>query len=108
MYKITLSDGTELENLRLNGNNFISSELVTADLFDGKLGTVTFTGPEGTETYHDLLLVQITREGNDWWFVLTEKTEAQKQEERVAAMEAAMASMWDQMAAAYREGVQNA
>lgn len=25
IYKITLSDGTVLDNLRLNGNNFISS-----------------------------------------------------------------------------------
>ena len=31
IYKITLADGTVLENLTLNGNNFISGENIEAD-----------------------------------------------------------------------------
>ena len=45
-YKITLSDGTEIKNLELNGNNFVSkAPLITAD-FDGKLTHVIIDGPE--------------------------------------------------------------
>ena len=32
-WKITLSDGTKLENLGMNGNNFISETEVTEDMF---------------------------------------------------------------------------
>lgn len=34
MYKITLADGTELENLTLNGNTYISAEPVTAEMLN--------------------------------------------------------------------------
>ena len=33
MYKITLNDGTTLENLELNGNNFIAAEVVNDAVF---------------------------------------------------------------------------
>ena len=32
IYKITLADGTEIRNLRLNGNNFISDTPVAAEI----------------------------------------------------------------------------
>ena len=37
MYTITLSDGSTIEHLRLNGNNFISRIEVTEEDFEGKL-----------------------------------------------------------------------
>ena len=40
-WKITLADGTSLDGLDLNGNNFISSTAVTEDTFTGKLSSVT-------------------------------------------------------------------
>lgn len=43
-WKITLSDGTQLKDLRLNGNNFVSQKEITEDIFKGKLSKVVFEG----------------------------------------------------------------
>ena len=32
-FKITLADGTQLKNLKLNGNNYISKTEITEDYF---------------------------------------------------------------------------
>ena len=42
MYTITLSDGTKLKNLELNGNNYISKTILEDSVFEGKLDTVVF------------------------------------------------------------------
>ena len=34
MYKITLANGTVLDNLELNGNNYISSRIIENDVFE--------------------------------------------------------------------------
>ena len=44
-WKITLSDGTTIENLRLNGNNFVSETEIKKEMFDGKLLKVTIEMP---------------------------------------------------------------
>lgn len=43
MYAITLSNGKKLENLELNGNNFISTSPVDSAFFDGGLSEATIT-----------------------------------------------------------------
>lgn len=40
MYAITLSDGSKLENLTLNGNNFITAQEITEATFRRKLSHV--------------------------------------------------------------------
>ena len=40
IYKITLTDGTVINDLKLNGNNFISSTEIEESVFDGNLLTV--------------------------------------------------------------------
>lgn len=70
IYTITLEDGTVISNLRLNGNNFISSTLVTTEIFDGNLGTVTISDGTTEETHQNMELIQITQDGDEWWFVL--------------------------------------
>ena len=37
MYKITLADGTVLENLELNGNNYIAEGVIEDSVFEGNL-----------------------------------------------------------------------
>ena len=88
-WKITLADGTSLDGLDLNGNNFISSTAVTEDTFAGKLSSVTIEGPDGTQTHEDMKLVQISKVGKSYWFILAEKTEQEKLMEK---LETAMAS----------------
>ena len=39
-YRITLADGTILDNLTMNGNNFISEGAIDASIFDGTCSPV--------------------------------------------------------------------
>ena len=75
-WKITLSDGTKLENLGLNGNNFISETKITADKFKGKLSKVTFEGKVEGKDYkqecNNMELVQIAHYEDGYYFVLRE------------------------------------
>ena len=80
MYKITLADGTTLENLVLNGNNFIAQTAVDDAVFKDNMAIVTITNLEdGTaEQLEDgVLLSDIVREGCSW-IVLGQKTPEQK------------------------------
>ena len=43
-FTVTLADGTQLNGLEMNGNNFVSKTEVTAQTFAGKLGRVSITG----------------------------------------------------------------
>lgn len=79
MYKITLSDGTQLNNLRLNGNNFVSEMEVTEDTFKGKLSKITIEkieeGKTITHEYEHMELVQIIQYKDGYYFVLRELTQ---------------------------------
>lgn len=87
MYTIILADGTRIENLELNGNNFISDEIIADDIFTGNLDTVTITDGETTEIYTDMMLYSNHIDDGKSWFVLGEKTEQQKMQERITSLE---------------------
>ena len=85
MYKITLRDGTELDDLELNGNNFISEKVIDDSVFNGNLDTVTISNGETTETYTDMKLLSNRVDDGKSWFVLGEKTEQEKTMERLVS-----------------------
>ena len=85
MYKITLHDGTVLDKLELNGNNFISEKVIDDSLFSGNMDTVTISNGETTETYTDMKLMSNRVDGGKSWFVLGEKTEQEKTMERLVS-----------------------
>ena len=85
MYKITLHDGTVLDDLELNGNNFISEQVIDDSVFFGNLDTVTISNGETTETYTDMKLLSNRVDGGKSWFVLGEKTEQEKAMERLVS-----------------------
>lgn len=95
-YTVTLSDGAKIENLTLNGNNFISTTAVTEDQFDGKLKSVTITDSDGVEEKHEnMFLVQVTHPSDGaWWFILADKTESQIKQEQ---FEQSIANLTDMM-----------
>ncbi|MFR4579796.1 MAG: hypothetical protein ACLT76_09445 [Clostridium fessum] len=70
IYKITLSDETVLDNLRLNGNNFISSSEIDESVFDGNCSIVTINDGEKDEVHMNMELVQIIKVNDKYWFVL--------------------------------------
>lgn len=55
-FTMTLADGTEIPNLHLNGNNWVSAEPIYEDQFLGKLGAVSITDGEETNYYENLKL----------------------------------------------------
>lgn len=86
MFTITLADGTKLENLELNGNNYISDVVLDNAVFEDNLSTVTITDGETTETYEDMVLLSNRVDGGRSWIVLGEKSAQQKAMERINAM----------------------
>lgn len=85
MYTITLADGTKLENLELNGNNYIAEGVIEDSVFEGNLATVTITDGEKTEVFTDMKLMSNRVDGGKSWFVLGEKTAQEKVMERLVA-----------------------
>ena len=86
-YKLILADGTEIENLGLNGNNYISKTEITESVFEDNLSTVTIEHP-GDEPMilTDAVLDQLVLYEDGWYFVLSEKTEAQKLNDQLQAL----------------------
>lgn len=75
-FKITLSDGTEIKNLTLNGNNYVSKKKVTESTFAGKLDHVTIEREDGTATeLNNAELIQIQEADEGYRFILREKDE---------------------------------
>lgn len=70
IYKITLADGTVIDNLKLNGNNYISDTAVEPTTFAGNCSPTIISDGEHDEIHANMALVQITKTGNEHWFVL--------------------------------------
>ena len=103
MYKITLADGTELNDLVLNGNNFIAQTAVDDAVFEDNMATVTITNLEdGTaEQLEDgVLLSNIVRDGKSW-LVLGQKSAEQKRLETIdrtfTDLQMALAEVYEMM-----------
>ncbi len=87
MYTIILENGERIEKLKVNGNNFVSDEIVPASIFDGNLDTVTITNGKTAETYTDMMLYSLRVDGGKSWIVIGEKTAEQKMRERIVSLE---------------------
>mgnify|MGYP005756099681 CR=1 FL=1 len=75
VYKITLADGTVIENLKLNGNNFISSTEIKEETFEGNCSPVTINNGTVDDVHENMELVQITKnKAGEYWFVLRDIT----------------------------------
>ena len=69
-YKITLADGTVIDNLSMNGNNFISKTEVMESTFKTNCSSVIINDGETSEKHNDMELVQIVKVKDEYWFVL--------------------------------------
>ena len=81
MYTIKLYDGTVLDNLTLNGNNFISDKIISDDIFTNNLDKVEISDGKSTQIYQDMMLVANRVIDGKSWFILAEKTQEQKEKE---------------------------
>ncbi len=73
-WKITLADGSTLEGLVLNGNNYISKSPLTEADFAGKLDRVAITDGGATKELKCAELVQCQKYGEEYWFILRERS----------------------------------
>lgn len=73
-WTIELADGTTLEGLTLNGNNYVSKAKLTADDFDSNLSHVKITDGETIQEMTGAQLVQCQQYGNEYCFILREPT----------------------------------
>lgn len=72
-YTIILSDGTEIGDLTLNGNNYISEIEIDAGIFAGNCSPLTVKqGDEVIEEYEHGELVQLKKYGDEYWMVFRE------------------------------------
>jgi len=87
MYKIVLADGTIIENLKLNGNNFIPETPIDANIFNGNLSKISIIdSDENIEELNDFRIVLAEVSGRQS-FIIAEKTLEEKRDERVASTE---------------------
>lgn len=70
VYTITLSDGTKLENITMNGSNYVSQTEITEADFEGKLAQITISDGETEEVMENVILVQIVHYADGYYFVL--------------------------------------
>lgn len=85
IYEITLADDTVISNLKLNGNNFVSTTEITEDMFYDNLSSVTVTNTTTGEVteYGAMELVQIATYDFDpgkYYFILREITQKELDE----------------------------
>lgn len=88
MYTITLNDGSKIENLTLNGNNFVSDKMIDDSVFADNLNHVEISDGTNTTAYDDMFLASNRVDGGKSWFVLVEKTPEMKQQEQIDELKA--------------------
>ena len=79
MHNIKLADGTELKDLELNGNNYISDTIIEDEVFKDNLDTVIISDEE----HHDMQLIKNKVCNEQSWFILAEKTEQEKEKDKM-------------------------
>lgn len=81
-YTITFTDSSTIENLRLNGNNFVSSTEITADMFDGNMSEVIISDGAAETILHNAELIQIADYGDLGWYFILREIPAEELEKR--------------------------
>ena len=95
MIKIILNNGNEINNLTLNGNNYISDNTLSNDIFTDGLSIVTVVDSDISTEYKNMKLIQnIVLDGKSW-FILAEKTEEEMLKERLKFTENALMILMD-------------
>lgn len=70
IYKITLADGAEIENLTLNGDNYISKTRISAEMFLDNCSPVIISDGSNNEVHENVELIQLSEMNGEYWFAL--------------------------------------
>ena len=84
-WKITLSDGIQLKDLKLSGNNYISKAKITEDDFKGKLSKVIIENETDkiSEKFEHVELVQIVHYEDGYYFVLRQLSQDEIDKQKI-------------------------
>ena len=75
-YRIVLADGTVLDDLRLNGNTFISKKPIDPSVFSGNCSSVVIGNGEMEETHGFMEYLPTAQPvPGEFWFVLRDISE---------------------------------
>lgn len=74
-YSIILADGMVLENLRLNGNNYISDTPIDATIFEGNCSPVIFDDGEEQDVHENMALIHVYKTGDEYWMAFRDVSE---------------------------------
>ena len=74
IYTVTLADGTVIGSLKMNGNNFISSNAITKETFECNLSPVIISDGDNEETHDAMSLIHLTQMEREFWFALRDLT----------------------------------
>jgi hypothetical protein len=80
---IKLSNNTILEDVRLNGNNYVTNEVVTEETFKDGLNEVEVCDGDDVQVLKNQKLVQISKYGDENYFILVEKTKDELENEEL-------------------------
>lgn len=87
MWNITLSDGTKISDLELNGTNFVSKVKIDESIFKSNLDTVTISDGEQEMQYNDLIFIQQQEWEDGYYIAFAQKTAADVTDELMIDMD---------------------
>ena len=96
MYTITLSDGRKLENLTVNGTNFVSKTKVDEGIFRNNLASVVISDGKTERAYENLVFVQqMEWADGTYYLAFREKTRMELLAEEITENSIGMADVQD-------------
>lgn len=69
-YTIILNNGMRIEDLKINGDNYISKIEVDPSILEGTLRNVVINDGERDEIHNYMELIHLTKTDDEWWFAL--------------------------------------
>lgn len=81
MYSIKLSDGTVIDNLEMNGNNYIPQSSIDVNVFEGKMDKITITDDDGEVEEINNFIIVFTEVGGHQSFIIHNKTKEEVERE---------------------------
>lgn len=98
-WTITLSDGSTIENLGVNGTNFVSDNEITPDMLKGKLSKIIVkgkvNGEDFQEEYSHIELIQIAHYTDGYYIALRQMSQDELDKIKTQADIEYMAMMTD-------------
>ena len=96
MYTITLSDGRKLENLAVNGTNFVSKTKVDEEIFQNNLAAVVISDGKTERAYENLVFIQQMEWADGTYYLsFREKTKMEMLTEEITENSIGMADVQD-------------